>query len=439
MPEKLLAQGTEHFLNFLLEPLVRVRLACDHRVPLEDMLKKLKIVRGWVWPGSAFLLLAVLLATFAADAAWLAAATPLYPLVVYVTGFVLAWRFRRSRVAAVVLGLFMMDLLLRPSGSAFQPGAGSIWDASGVLFLFFMPVVAAGKDRGVPSRRGLIQVAMVLGGLASGLLFWAVRPELLSWTWQPFLPWDFSALGLSDATLIVGLFAILLTAGVAAGRRHQLDKGFFWVAVTLLFALRGGSDSVESTVYLTMAGLMLIVNVIEKLYSLSLRDDVTGLPTRRALRQEIKRAGGSYALAFVGVDHYDDLYDRHGRDTSDRVVKKVAMHLGKTSVTGRVFRYGNEEFAIVYPGRGREEVLGDLEMLRADIEDFRFGLSPKAHGNGQSGAPQYPAVRWSLTVSVGVAERAEKKGWSGNYAVIARAALGALHRGQKAGGNIVSK
>ncbi len=156
MPEKLLAQGTEHFLNFLLEPLVRVRLACDHRVPLEDMLKKLKIVRGWVWPGSAFLLLAVLLATFAADAAWLAAATPLYPLVVYVTGFVLAWRFRRSRVAAIVLGLFMMDLLLRPSGSAFQPGAGSIWDASGVLFLFFMPVVAAGKDRGVPSRRGLI-------------------------------------------------------------------------------------------------------------------------------------------------------------------------------------------------------------------------------------------------------------------------------------------
>jgi len=54
-------------------------------------------------------------------------------------------------------------------------------------------------------------------------------------------------------------------------------------------------------------------------------------------------------------------------------------------------------------------MLGNLEILRADIEDFRCELRPKAHGNGQSGAP----VRWSLTVSVGVAEHGEKKGWSG--------------------------
>jgi diguanylate cyclase (GGDEF)-like protein len=188
-----------------------------------------------------------------------------------------------------------------------------------------------------------------------------------------------------------------------------------------------------------MAGLILLVNVIEKLYSFSASDDVTGLPTRRALRQDVKAPGPAYALAFVGVDHYADLYDRYGRDTSDRVSKRVAMHLGKTSVTGRAFRYGYEEFALVYTGRGRDEVLGDLEMLRSDIEDFRFELSPKAHGNGQAGAPGYPAVRWSLTVSVGVAELGEKRGWPARYSAVARAARGALHRGQKAGGNIVTK
>jgi len=404
------------------------------------MPKKLNVVRGWVWPGLIFLVMAVLLATFGADASWLAAPTGVYArLVAYTAGFALAWRFRRSRVAAVLLGLFMMDLLLRPSSSAFQPGEGSIWDASGVLFLFFMPVVAAMKDRGVSSHRGVIQVAIVLAGLAGALLFWAVRPELLSWTWQGFLPWDLSVVGVSDAALVVGLFAVLLTGGFAIVRRHRLDKGFFFIAVMLLLALRGGSDSVESTIYLTMAALILIVNVFEKLYAFSALDDVTGLPTRRALRREVKEAGNCYALAFVGVDHYNDLYDRYGRDTSDRVVKKVAMHLGKTSVTGRVFRYGNEEFAVLYSGRGRDEVLGDLEMLRADVEDFRFALRPKAHANGKSAATNYPAVRWSLTVSVGVAERGEKKGLSASYAAIARAARGALHRGQKAGGNIVSK
>ena len=231
----------------------------------------------------------------------------------------------------------------------------------------------------------------------------------------------------------------MVTGGLAIVRGHRLDQGFFVIAVLLLLALRGGSESVESTVYLTMAGLILFVNVMEKLYSLSSLDDLTGLPTRRALRQEIKRAGGSYALAFVGVDHYDDLYDRHGRDTSDRVVKRIAMHLGKTSVTGPVFRYDNERFAIVYSGRGREDVLGDLEMLRADVEDFRFALRPKAHSNGKSDAQKYPAVRWSLTVSVGVAERGDKKGLAARYTSVAREARGALHRGQKAGGNIVSK
>ncbi len=415
-------------------------LECHHHVPPGDMPKKLKVVRGWVWPGLLFLVMAVLLATFAADASLFAAPAGVYArLVAYTAGFALAWRFRRSRVAAVLLGLFMMDLLLRPSSSAFQPGEGSIWDASGVLFLFFMPVVAAMRDRGVSSHRGVIQVAIVLAGLAGGLLFWAVRPELLAWTWRGFLPWDLSVVGVSDAALVVGLFAVLLTGGLAIVRRHRLDKGFFFIAVMLLLALRGGSDSVESTIYLTMAALMLIVNVMEKLYAFSALDDVTGLPTRRALRREVKDAGSSYALAFVGVDHYNDLYDRYGPDTSDRVIKRVAMHLGKTSVTGRVFRYGNQEFAVLYSGRGRDEVLGDLEMLRADVEDFRFALRPKAHANGKSAATNYPAVRWSLTVSVGVAERGEKKGLSASYGAIARAARGALHRGQKAGGNIVSK
>ena len=403
------------------------------------MQKKLKVVRGWVWPGLIFLVVGVLLATLGTDVPWLVATTGVSPLVVYPTGFALAWRFRRSRVAAVLLGLFMMDLLLRPSISALEPGDGSVWDASGVLFLFLMPVVAAMKDRGVRSPRGLTQVAVIVGGVASVLLLWAVRPEFMAWTWQPFLPWDLSGLGMSDAVQVVGLFALLLTGGLALGRGHRLDKGFFWIAVALGLALRGGSDSMESTIYLTMAGLMLIVNVIEKSYSFSARDDVTGLPTRRALRREIKRVGGPYALAFVGVDHYDELYDRYGRDASDRVIKNVAVSLGKPGVTGRPFRYGNQEFAIVYRGQGRNDVLGDLEMLRADVEDFRFALHPKANENGQAGAPHYPAVRWSLTVSVGVAERGEKEGRSARYGAIARAARRALHRGQKAGGNIVSK
>ena len=404
------------------------------------MLMKVRVERGWVWPGLIFLLLGVLLAIFVADTPWLVATTGLYAPVVYGAGLFLAWRFRRSRVAAVLLGLFMMDVLLRPSSSTLEPGVGSVWDASGVLFLFLMPVVAAMKDRGVLSHRGLIQVVIILAGLAGGLMVWAVRPEFLSWTWQSFLPWDLSGLQLSDAVLIVGLVALLFTGGLAVWRGHRLDKGFFWIAVALLLALGGGPESVESTVYLTMAGLMLIVNLVEKSYALSLLDNVTYLPARRAMRHEIRRAGSSYALALVGVDHYKTLHDRYGRDASDRVMKKIANHLRMVGRHARAFRYSGENFALVFAGKGRNEVLGDLEDLRADIEDFRFAMRPKAAENGKREGAKYPSVRWSLTVTVGVAEVEEKSGWwFARYGVINRAARSALHRGQKAGGNTVSK
>ncbi len=401
------------------------------------MSKKVRVVRGWVWPGLIFLLLGVLLATFWTEAPWLAGAAGVYAPVVYGGGVFLAWRYRRSRAAAVLLGLFMMDVLLRPSTSTLEPGAGSVWDASGVLFLFLLPIVAAMKDRGALSPRGLIQVAIIPAGLAGGLMVWAVRPEFLSWTWQALLPWDLSGLQLSDAALAVGLMALLVTGGLAGWRGHRLDKGFFWVTAALVLALRGGPDSLESTIYLTMAGLMLIVNVLEKSYALSLHDNVTHLPARRALWREARRVKSSYALALVSIDNFKTLHDRHGRDASDRVIRKIANNLRKAGASA--FRYSGEDFALIFAGKGRNEVLGDLEVLRADIEDFQFPLRPKAAGNGMDGTTRYPTARWSLTVTVGVAERGQEKGWSARFGAVAQAARRALHRGQKAGGNTVSK
>ena len=405
------------------------------------MPRNVKIVRGWIWPGMVFFVLGVVLVTFAGDAPWLSGSARLYAPVVHGIGLSLAWRYRRSRVAAVLVGLFMMDVLLRPS--TLEPGVGSVWDASGVLFLFLMAVVAAMKDRGVLSPRGLTQSAVILAGLAGGLMLWAVRPEFLGWTWQRFLPWDLSApLGVSDAALSVGLVALLLTGGLALWRNQRLDKGFFWIALMLPLALRSGADSIGSTVYLSMAGLILIVNVIEKSYTLALWDDLTRLPGRRALRREIRRAGPAYALAQVSVDHYTKLYDRYGRDAGDRVITKVSNHVGRVRRRGdgtvHAFRYGDDEFTLLFSGKGRNEVLGDLETLRAEIEDFRF-LIRQAGRNGKGGGSRHHPLGWSLTVSIGVAERGTKRGWAATYWAIARAARRALTRGQKAGGNTVAK
>jgi diguanylate cyclase (GGDEF)-like protein len=381
--------------------------------------------------------LAVLLNTYAAESPWLVAASGLYRLIVYAAGFFLAWRFHRSRVAAVLLGLLMMDVLLRPSSATLGPGVGSVWDASGVLFLILLPFVAAMKDRGVLSARGLVQPAFILAGLAGGLMVWAVRPELLSWTWQSFLPFDLSGLRLSDAALSAGLIALLLTGLLGRWRRHRVDIGFFWVAALLLLALSGGPESVASTVYLTTAGLMLIVTLAENSFALSAYDKVTRLPARRAMRREVKGAG-SYALALVTVDNYKALHDRYGRDACDHVLKEVANNLKTMGRHALLFRYSVENFALVFVGKRRDEVFAELEDLRSEIENFRFVMRPAAK-NGNSVLGQLPSALWPLTVTLGVAERGEGQGrWSARYGAVTRAAHKALARGLKAGGNTVS-
>ena len=106
----------------------------------------------------------------------------------------------------------------------------------------------------------------------------------------------------------------------------------------------------------------------------------------------------------------------------------------------RAFRYSGEHFALLFAGKRRDEVLGDLEDLRAEIENFRFAMHPKAAYNGESVSAGYPSTRWPLTVTVGVAERGATMGWwPARYGAICRAARRALERGQKAGGNTVSK
>ena len=186
-----------------------------------------------------------------------------------------------------------------------------------------------------------------------------------------------------------------------------------------------------------MAGLMLIVNVLEKSYALSLHDNVTHLPARRALRRDVGRMKSSYALALVSIDDFKILHDRYGRDASDRVIRKIANNLRKASASA--FRYNSGNFALIFAWKGRNEVLGDLETLRSDIDDFQFPLHPKAAANGKGATIRYPSARWSLTVTVGVAERGEKRGRSARYGAVVKAARGALNRGRKAGGNIVSK
>jgi GGDEF domain-containing protein len=89
--------------------------------------------------------------------------------------------------------------------------------------------------------------------------------------------------------------------------------------------------------------------------------------------------------------------------------------LGKVTGGGRAFRYGGEEFAIVFPAKDRDHAYGHLEVLRKTIEETEFTVRRLVRRRRQSEATKKrkttttkPTIRLSVTVSIGVAERSEK-------------------------------
>jgi len=157
--------------------------------------------------------------------------------------------------------------------------------------------------------------------------------------------------------------------------------------------------------------LMIAAAVAHEAYQMAFRDELTGLPGRRALNERMQRLGRNYVLAMGDVDHFKKFNDTHGHDVGDQVLRLVASKLSKiTSGGGKAYRYGGEEFAIVFAAKTLEECLPHLEVIRESIANYDILLRNNDNrpqddhqGRQRRGAAQASSV--SVTISIGVAER----------------------------------
>jgi len=106
---------------------------------------------------------------------------------------------------------------------------------------------------------------------------------------------------------------------------------------------------------------------------LSLTDELTELPNRRAftqrLEEELQRARrykSHFCVALLDLDHFKRINDTYGHASGDEMLRKYANNI--LSILRRsdmVARYGGEEFAIIFPSASLEEALQALEKLQA--------------------------------------------------------------------------
>jgi PleD family two-component response regulator len=122
------------------------------------------------------------------------------------------------------------------------------------------------------------------------------------------------------------------------------------------------------------------------------------------------------------------------------VLKLVGARLAEVGGDGIAFRYGGEEFSVLFPGTALDDALLYLEAIRISIEGYRMAVRapdrPKTAADGSKRRGERSIERHlSVTVSIGAS------GPSASLATpaqVIKAADEALYRAKQGGRNRVS-
>ncbi|CAB3853668.1 hypothetical protein LMG26684_02212 [Achromobacter mucicolens] len=264
----------------------------------------------------------------------------------------------------------------------------------------------------------LIDVALRVGLMAAGAAIIALAgkdgvDELFS---TIALQGTLARMGV-PAEALIALLATGLTLTLLLLRYGRPQQAGQWLGfVCMAWALpRGAAQPLELALMSAAALTSLCISLAHEGFHMAFRDELTGLPGRRALNERLQRMGRVYTLAMADVDHFKAFNDTHGHDVGDQVLRMVASQLRRVPGGGQAYRYGGEEFTLVFPGKTAAEAMPHLETVRRAIEAYQMRLRdkparPEADQIGQrrrGGRAGRGARPLRVTVSIGVAERSD--------------------------------
>lgn len=248
---------------------------------------------------------------------------------------------------------------------------------------------------------------------------------------------------ISPLPIIIVLYSLVmcgLSAIFVLTRSNNTDLASYTCLLysSLTFSLFS-VDFISSTMF-SIAGLLLLLYIISASHELAFIDQLTSIPGRRALESEMKHLGRRYTIAMLDVDHFKKFNDSYGHDTGDDVLKLVASIMAQTGGNAKVYRYGGEEFTVLFKGKTVEESLEYLEELREDIADYDLiirdtSTRPKDKKEGQAKRGKANKTKVvNVTISIGVADNTEYK----KPQDVIKASDKALYRAKDGGRNCVS-
>jgi len=367
------------------------------------------------------------------------------PYAVVATGMALSWRFNRSKIFFILLSLAMGYWAI---GGLI--GAGSLFHAIrfdsrflhavlSILLPLNILVFSLIRERGIFTSRGVSRFGFVLAQILVVYILWAyVGDRAVSWLQVGLWP---AAPGLAtrltDISIVLMAATLLLLIYRITSLHSSLDYGLIIVVLIIAYMLHKW-DKAMLMWQVTGAAGVLVVALVQDAYRKAYVDELTGLPGRRSMEEYFLKLSGMYTVAMVDIDHFKKCNDRYGHDVGDQVLRMIASFLARVERGGKAFRYGGEEFAIVFPGKQIDDVMSALDILRQSIADNRFVIRSFFRSPSKPDVPpkRENQKRLGVTVSIGCASYTREDHLPAD--VIKRADK-ALYRAKETGRNRVCR
>ncbi len=237
--------------------------------------------------------------------------------------------------------------------------------------------------------------------------------------------------------LVLYLLAMVGITGIFVLTKNRIMDVFIYTAILMssttfiFFQLQ----FVSSTMF-SLSGALMMLYLISASHEMAFNDQLTQLPGRHALEIDLRSPGRKFAIAMVDIDHFKSFNDSYGHDTGDDVLKLVASRIRLVKGKAKIYRYGGEEFTILFKGKTAEQAKEYLEQIRQDIEQYDLVIRdsdsrPKDDKYGATKRSDNRSQSVNITISVGVCDSSLEK--RAKEAI--KRADEALYQAKKAGRN----
>lgn len=333
------------------------------------------------------------------------------------TAFLICWKFNKGRAGFAAL-LFTVIFFNGFKIAFFSVPQG--------LFMFFITLnvfmLSVSKERGVFSIHGLKKTGVFIVQLFILYLAFFIFP----------------AIGADRGWFMTVSLTFLGTAVIKAVFFDKDPANVSALGSMMAMVITAGIGIDINGIQSIMAPSIVITGVIFAVYSTSYIDELTGLPGRRAYNEYCAQLSSDYTIAMTDIDHFKNFNDTYGHDTGDEVLKLVAKIISTVGGGGRAFRFGGEEFVIVFDGTDKESTIEFLEEIRIELEKTPFTVRNKENRSKYEKTgkkmPHGPSKTVNITMSIGVAD--SKK--DNDPVKVMKKADTALYKAKNAGRNRVS-